>query len=230
VPLARFTYTMLVAGLPDHRQAIELALGVSLRVFRMLLTEKWRPVTVHLPHEPIDARPHYETYFAGRVRFAEPFAGFTLRAGDLDRPLSTDGDVHDVVSRYLRSVVPPDADDVSGPVRQMIRRMLPTGGLALEPIAAQLAMHPRTLQRRLAGEGTSFELLIDAVRQQVVDHYLRQTKLPLNQLAALAGYSEQSALSRSCRRWFGTTPSACRRIGPPAPDAPPGAALAQRAE
>ncbi|MEW6472167.1 MAG: AraC family transcriptional regulator [Actinomycetota bacterium] len=220
VPLARFTYTMLLARPPDHRQVMELALGVTLRVFRLLLTEAWAPGTVHFPHASIAPRRNYEAYFGCRVRFEEPFAGFTVRAADLVRPLAADSEVHDVVSRYLRSVVPPDTDDVSEPVRQMIRRMLPTGGLALEPIAARLGMHPRTLQRRLASEGTSFELLTDAVRQQIVDHYLRHTKLPLTQLAAVAGYSEQSALSRSCRRWFGTTPSAYRGARSPALDAP----------
>jgi AraC-like DNA-binding protein len=209
-PLARFTYEIVERRLPDHRQVIELALGVILRGFRLLLTEDWAPGTVHLPHGPIAARRNYEAYFGCGVRFDEPFAGFTVRAADLARPLAADSEVHEVVSRYLHSVKPPDADDVSDPVRQMIRRMLPTGGLALDPIAAELAMHPRTLQRRLAGEGTTFELLTDAVRRQVVDHYLCQTKLPLGHIAALAGYSEQSALSRSCRRWFGAAPSAYR--------------------
>jgi AraC-like DNA-binding protein len=33
----------------------------------------------------------------------------------------------------------------------------------------------------------------------------------LGQLTRLLGYSEQSVLTRSCRRWFGMTPTAQRR-------------------
>jgi AraC-like DNA-binding protein len=35
--------------------------------------------------------------------------------------------------------------------------------------------------------------------------------MPLGQLAGVLGFSEQSVLSRACRRWFGASPSAVRR-------------------
>jgi AraC-like DNA-binding protein len=36
--------------------------------------------------------------------------------------------------------------------------------------------------------------------------YLNLPALQLSQIAGLLGYTEQSALNRSCRRWFGKTP------------------------
>jgi AraC-like DNA-binding protein len=56
-----------------------------------------------------------------------------------------------------------------------------------------------------------FEDIKDAVRRDMAAAYLRQRNLPLSQVAELLGYAEPSALSRSCRRWFGETPSAVRR-------------------
>jgi AraC-like DNA-binding protein len=41
-------------------------------------------------------------------------------------------------------------------------------------------------------------------------HYLSGTRLPLSQVAGLLGFSEQSALTRYCRRCFGRTPSTIR--------------------
>jgi len=35
--------------------------------------------------------------------------------------------------------------------------------------------------------------------------------MPLGQIADLLGFSEQSVLARSCRRWFGVTPKEIRR-------------------
>jgi AraC-like DNA-binding protein len=67
-------------------------------------------------------------------------------------------------------------------------------------------MHPRTLQRRLKEEGTTFEEIKDEVRRDMAERYLSQTEMPLAQVTALLDYSEQSALGRSCRRWFHTTP------------------------
>lgn len=207
----RLVYTILLDRLPEHGQAIELSLGVTLRILRLLIGPEYSPVTVHLPHSRIGTAQGYMQYFGTRVRFDEPFAGFTINCSDLARPLQSDSEVHTIVQRYLRSVAPAHGDDLCGPIRQMIRRMLPAGGVALDPIAAQFAMHPRTLQRRLADADTTFAGLVDEVRRDVVEHYLRTTQLPLSQLAAVAGYSEQSALTRSCQRWFGAAPSAYRR-------------------
>jgi AraC-like DNA-binding protein len=208
---ARFVFTIMLDRLPEHGQAIELSLGVALRILRLLIGRHYSPVTVHLPHSPIGPRRGYTQYFGTRVRFDEPFAGFTINRVDLARPLQSDSEVHTIVQRYLRSVAPAHGDELCEPVRRMIRRMLPAGGPALEPIATQFAMHPRTLQRRLADEDATFAGLVEEVRRDVVVHYLRTTQLPLSQLAAVAGYSEQSALTRSCQRWFGSSPSAYRR-------------------
>jgi AraC-like DNA-binding protein len=208
---ARFVFTIVLDRLPEHGQAVELTLGVTLRTFRLLIGRDYTPVTVHLPHSPIGDRREYTQYFGTRVRFDEPSAAFTIDRADLARPLPSDSEVHAIVQRYLRSVAPAHGDELCEPVRRMIRRMLPAGGPALEPIAAQFAMHPRTLQRRLTDEDATFAGLVDEVRREVVEHYLGTTQLPLSQLAAVAGYSEQSALTRSCQRWFGSSPSAYRR-------------------
>jgi len=67
-------------------------------------------------------------------------------------------------------------------------------------------MHPRTLQRRVREEGTTFEAIKDQARRDLAQRYLSQPDLPLTQITALLGYSEQSAFGRSCRRWFDMTP------------------------
>ena len=43
------------------------------------------------------------------------------------------------------------------------------------------------------------------------ERYLRDTDMPLGQLSGALGFSEQSALSRACRRWFSASPSELRR-------------------
>jgi AraC-like DNA-binding protein len=74
-------------------------------------------------------------------------------------------------------------------------------------------MHPRTLQRRLSEERATFEAILDDVRRQLARHYLTTTDMPLSQVAGLLGLSEQSALTRCCRRWWGRTPTAVRKEG-----------------
>ena len=76
-------------------------------------------------------------------------------------------------------------------------------------------MHP---QRRLREEGTTFEDIKDEVRRDLARRYLAHPEVPLAQVTAVLDYREQSALTRSCQRWFQTTPSALRAnlMSPPA--------------
>lgn len=210
---ARFDWRLAVSRPIVHRQAAELALGVSLRVFRLLTGPDFSPAVVHFRHEPLTTAESYAEYFGCPVRFAMPDNGFRFPRAVLAQPLAADGAVHDVVRGYLNTIAVPADSQTAEPVRLLIRRMLPTGGLTLDLVAQQLAVHPRTLQRQLEAQGTSFAVLVDDVRREDADRYLRTTDMPLGQLAGLLGYSEQSVLSRSSRRWFGMSASAYRRTG-----------------
>jgi AraC-like DNA-binding protein len=211
--LADFRWSLVVSRPPPHRQAAELGLGVSVRVFQLLAGPDFRPVSVSLRHAAPASDSGHEHYFGCPVRFGEPAYGFRFRRAVLDRHLSSDGAVHAVARGYLDSIAVPGGDDTSTPVVRLIRRMLPTGSLDLGMVADQLALHPRTLQRQLAARGTSFATLVDEVRRDEAERYLRETAMPLGHLAGVLGFSEQSALTRACRRWFGSSPTQVRRGG-----------------
>ncbi len=66
---AFFEYRIVIDRLPPHAQSIELALGVTLRVFRLLLGPQYAPVSVHLPHEALTPRRQYVRYFGAAPRF-----------------------------------------------------------------------------------------------------------------------------------------------------------------
>ena len=210
---ATFEWRILDERPPVHRQAAELALGVSCRVFRLLAGDDFLPSTVQLRHEPLADRADYVAHFGCPVEFSAPLYGIQLPAAMLGRPLESDSAVHAVVQDYLNTIVAPTESTTTGEVVKLIRRMLPTGALDLDLVAAQLAQHRRTLQRQLAAQGTSFGQLVDEVRREEAERYLRDTDMPLGQLAGVLGLSEQSALSRACRRWFGATPTEVRRRG-----------------
>jgi AraC-like DNA-binding protein len=62
------------------------------------------------------------------------------------------------------------------------------------------------MQRRLVTEGVRCQGVIDRERRALAATYLAEPGLHLSQIAGLLGYTEQSTLNRSCRRWFGKTP------------------------
>ena len=59
---------------------------------------------------------------------------------------------------------------------------------------------PRTLQRRLRDEGTSFADLLDDLRQEMALRLLRDRKLAIYEVAFLLGYAEPSTFHRAFRR------------------------------
>lgn len=206
-----FEFRIVADRLPSHAQGVELALGVALRVFRILLGSAWSPLAVHFPHAAIAPREEYVRYFGTRPAFEDSLAGFTIRSRDLDQRLAPDAATHAALLAYLEVIVPPGRSSVSSAVAELVRRLCPTGGLRLELVAEQMGLHERTLQRRLAEEGTSYAEVVDAVRRTVCQRLLRDTDMTLGHLARELGYAEQGALTRACRRWFGVAPLAYRR-------------------
>jgi AraC-like DNA-binding protein len=204
-------FRIVLDRLPPHRQGIELSLGVALRVFRFLLGSDYAPVAVHLPHAALAPRREYVRYFGAAPEFDAPAAGFTVRCSDLARPLSGDRVMHEALVAYLEATTPSPAAGLSASVAELIRRLLPTGAGDLTVVAERLSVHPRTLQRRLAEEGTSYEALVDDVRRRTAETYLRDTDMTVSHLASELGYAEQSGLARAARRWFGASPRAYRR-------------------
>lgn len=210
-PLATFEWRIVPARPPAHPQAAELSLGVSIRVFRLLVGDDFLPTSVQLRHAPLTERSDYADYFGCPVEFSAPTYGFRFPSGILVRPVEADSALHAVVKDYLGTIAVPHGMTEVDAVARLIRRMLPTGALDLDLVAEQLAQHPRTLQRHLAVRGTSFADMVDQVRRDEAERCLRDTDMSLGQLAGVLGFSEQSVLSRACRRWFKASPSQVRR-------------------
>lgn len=82
---------------------------------------------------------------------------------------------------------------------------------SLESAAGEFAMSARTLIRKLKAEGTSYQQLLDEVRQELAAWYLLETSLPVERIAEKLGYQDPSNFSRTFQRWFGVTPMRMRR-------------------
>ena len=67
-------------------------------------------------------------------------------------------------------------------------------------------MPPRTLQRRLAEEGTSLHREVEEIRKGMAMALIKDRTVSIDEVAFLLGYPEPSTLFRSFKRWTGTTP------------------------
>jgi AraC-like DNA-binding protein len=78
-------------------------------------------------------------------------------------------------------------------------------------VARSLHMSRRTLQRKLAGGGTSFRALLDDVRRGLAESYLADRGVSIQEVAFMLGFSEQSSFHRAFQRWTGSAPGRWRR-------------------
>lgn len=208
--LYRFEFEFLLRPDVPQAQAIELSLGVTLRVLHLFLGGNYRPVAVHLPHSPLTPETEYQRYFGCPPSFCDPVAGFTVRTIDLQRSLPTDHLAHQTALDYLTDMIGDHYPETAELVCRLVRQLLPTGTVTLPAIARLIGLHPKTLQRRLAAEHTTFAALVDQTRRDTARRLLVDTTISIDQLCRQLGYTEQSVLTRACHRWFGTTPTAYR--------------------
>ncbi len=82
---------------------------------------------------------------------------------------------------------------------------------SLEEVSTALQQSPRTLKRRLAGEGASFSALRDLELRERAITLVRTSHAPYAEIAARLGYSNITGFDRAFRRWTATTPTECRR-------------------
>lgn len=188
----------------------ELLFFVSLA--RMGTREAIRPIQVMTTVLPSPAAP-YEEFLGARLERARHHRlVFTL--ADAMRPFLTSNEpLWAAFEPELRQrLADLDTSEATAHrVRAALLEGLPSGLVAVEDVAKKLCVSPRTLQRRMGAEGTSFQHVLRDTRQALAHHYLENTALPAAEISFLLGFDEPNSFYRAFRAWTGTTPDSVRQ-------------------
>lgn len=201
------------AKLTARPQVISLALGIVCHGLSVMTAARIAPQLVMLPHAPVADEDAYRQAYNSPVQFRAPVAAVRLKVSDMKEVVSgNDPHMKELALGYLEQQGSKPHTLFSDRVRRLVRHFLSAGHARHTDIANALSLHPRTLQRRLAAEGATFEQLVDDVRKE---QFLELIGLPtgpaMTQIAHILGYAEVSVLTRSCKRWFGATPRVMRQ-------------------
>ena len=209
---AQLRFDVFVPHVTQCRQTHDLAIGLTHRIVGFAFGGSYPLDRVCLPHEPIAPLSAYARFFGAPLRFAMPYAALRVPVAFLEEPVPRfDDALRELAMNHLERNFSNREQALSARVRLSLSGSLGSGQGEMPRVAALLAMHPRTLQRQLAEEGATFESIRDEVRQQAALRYLGSTELSFTQVATLLGLSEQSALTRCCKRWFDKTPTQIRQ-------------------
>jgi AraC-like DNA-binding protein len=153
-------------------------------------------------------------FFRCQVRFGAPTDVLVLDADVLSRPFVTHNP--DLLAAMLpgleadlrdRAASPSIADDV----RILLGRRLNGERPSVAMVAKQLGTSARSLQRRLADLGTSYQSLLDEVRHRAARRLLSEGGMVPAEVGFLLGYEELNSFSRAFHHWEGVTPEQWRR-------------------
>jgi len=196
-------------------------LTLSLCVIRLMreTDDQFRAVQLSFTHEPDDVM-EYARILRCQIRANASWNGIVIGKSALDLPLRRrDPVLRSWLERQAAAILArlPASGDACDEVRSVLSTQATAGEMTIDAVARRLSTTPRTLQRRLARGGTSFETLRDDARRQAAELYLSKTTLTIAEVTYLLGYSEPTAFHRAFRRWHGTTPQAFRAQATPSP-------------
>lgn len=189
----------------------EGALATYVNICREATGPQNRPQRVQFRHQPLGGEKALEAHFRCPVIFGAEIDAIILPAERLDQPnLVGDQSIWKFFSAHLEDNLQEDEVPFERQLVLQIADMLSDGVPALASVATQLGMSPRTLQRRLADHGATYQNLVDEARFELAESLMNQTRYSLAEIAFLTGFSEQSAFTRAFKRWAGKTPGAFR--------------------
>lgn len=195
-------------------QYLLFATGATIARLRTAAGGNWEPVHVELACPELPCKALLRRVLGPSISFAAKETRLFIATNTLDHRNATAdprlfGLLQDLGERMLRERC--TEQGYPHVIKRIISQRLGHGDITLEIIAHENGTSPRALQARLATEGTSFEDLLQTTRRQLAEDYLRDTDLPLSEIALMLGFSELSAFSRACHRWFDEPPSIRRR-------------------
>jgi len=200
--------------LDSLRHPIDGRMASALAVARELTGVDLTPLEVRLPYPRPEDLSEHRRVFRCPVQFDQSESMLVFRKVDLDRHV-----VHadETLTGYLDKLAEDSLETLSADVsfRHRVRRAiwseLSGGKPNVRQIAMQLGVSPRTLQRRLEEEHTSFAAELDSLRHETASRLLQDNQLAVYEIAFLLGYSEPSTFYRAFRRWKRVSPHEFRR-------------------
>ena len=93
----------------------------------------------------------------------------------------------------------------------LLLNLIPTGKAHAEEVASNLCVSKRTLQRKLADEGETFQNLLNTVRKKLAIHYLKKSQYANSEIAFLLGFDDPNSFIRAFSGWIGQSPESYRQ-------------------
>jgi AraC-like DNA-binding protein len=170
----------------------------------------WTLTSVSLAHAaPRDPSP-FLRHFGCPVRFDAPDYELRFPARVLDgTPRCADAGLSRVLEEHSRRLLAelPDESPLLQSARVALATLVSEGSPSAGGLARALGMSERTLRRRLEGESTTYNEVLDGLRRDLARRYVAQTQETFEAIAERLAFADASTFFRAFKRWTGKTPA-----------------------
>ena len=194
------------------RIAEDILMSIVLDLCRRGLSSSLDPVEAAFTYpEPRNTGEHFAT-FRCPLAFSQSVARISFRAEDTRRTFTASNRELAVSNDQILNSMLKDlqSSDLVSQVKRAIIHDLPSGTPSESEMAKRVFVSSRTLQRKLADEGTNFRAILLEVRQELAEQYISDKNIPLAEISYMLGFSDTSSFSRAFKRWTGNTPNVFR--------------------
>ncbi|HEY3429087.1 MAG TPA: AraC family transcriptional regulator [Cyclobacteriaceae bacterium] len=192
-------------------QAVDQAMSGTLNVFKLLSGKEIVPLKIELGERQRKYQSEYERVFGTTVKYASENNRLYYTADQLSLPvLSYDKKLFTIFNNLLalQKRELKGKNPVTQEVKQLLQEVYQFKAPTLEAMASQLNLVPRTLQRKLEEEGTSYRALVLSMRNELSKKLLKVSDSKVKTIAGMLGYSDVSSFRRAFKKWTNKSPKA----------------------
>jgi AraC-like DNA-binding protein len=212
MPQGEYTWLMMSGchNAPLGRGVVELYdLQFFCKLVQQAAGSQWLPPFVHLQADSLPEGLGAAEITTGTIRFSSTMMAIAIPEALMAAPMrnyapctvAANAGQHDELAEA----------DFSTSLRLLLAGYLDES-LTVRDCADLVGMSNRTLQRRLAAHGVSFNELLDQIRFDTAKQLLEDKAISVTDISGELGYTDPASFTRAFRRWAGVSPRQHRQM------------------
>lgn len=208
-------FTVFVEMWTDWRNELrytqDVLLGACLSWAEKNTVSRVRPLRVGVHYQqPANYTDYEEAFAPAPIEFGVPESYLVYARADMESGILSH---QSELMSFFEQQVKEQYHDFMGTrtaaekAKKLILKYMEGELPGIEKIASEMTMSVRSLQKALKGEETSYQKLLNSVRQELAIDYLKKGTFNMSEIAFLLGFSELTVFSRSFKKWTGYSPS-----------------------
>ncbi len=201
-----------------RRHVAECVMSMLCGLIRLISArESLSPLAIHFEHVPDSrsAQAYLESALACPVQWGASQTGMILDCSTHHLKIFGHGDellqLAESQARRQLEAVHKKLTDLEK-IKWHVSELMCSGAPRREIVADRLNISARTLDRRLAASGLTWQEMIDGLRLKVALDALSDPVITINALADKLGFSDTRTFQKSFKRWTGLSPSDYRKM------------------